>query len=172
MQQTSVRRIGPDDAERLRDLRIRSLRDAPEAFGQTITDATARERQDWQQQARQASSGDRRAWFIAEDESGRPVGLVQGRRRPPEHLLIFSMWVDPLLRRTGLGRQLIEGVEAWARTWGGRWSVLWVFGTNEPAIRFYRRLGFEVELETPDAESGRTYGALAMSRTIAAPERR
>ena len=43
--------------------------------------------------------------------------------------------------------------------------------TNEPAIRFYRRLGFEVELDTPDAESGRTYGALAMSRRILPPER-
>ena len=171
MPQISVHRIGPNDGDDLRDLRLRSLRDAPEAFGQTVEDASAREVQDWHQQARQASAGDRRAWFIAEDESGRPNGLVQGRRRPPEHLLIFSMWVDPELRRSGVGRQLIEAVEAWACTWGGRHSVLWVFGTNEPAIRFYRRLGFEVELDTPDAESGRTYGALAMSRRIVPPER-
>ena len=171
MPETSVRRIEPDDGDLLRELRLRSLRDAPEAFGQTVEDATAREVEDWQQLARQSSAGERRAWFIAEDESGRPAGLVQGRRRPPEHLLIFSMWVDPSVRRSGVGRQLIEAVEAWALMWGGRHSVLWVFGTNEPALRFYRRLGFEVELEGPDAESGRTYGALAMARRILPPER-
>jgi GNAT superfamily N-acetyltransferase len=166
MPQITVRRIGPEGGGILRDLRLRSLRDAPTAFGQTVTDAAARDDQDWQQQARQASTGDRRAWFIAQDDGARLVGLVQGRRRPPADLLIFSMWVDPDLRRSGVGRQLIDAVLAWSRSWGGGHSVLWVFGTNEPAIRFYRRLGFQVEHGTADAASGRTYGALAMSRSV------
>jgi GNAT superfamily N-acetyltransferase len=166
MPQIIVRRIGPLEGATLRDLRLRSLRDAPEAFGQNVVDAAARDDQDWQQQARQASYGDRRAWFIAEDEAHHRFGLVQGRRRPPSDLLIFSMWVDPAQRRSGVGRQLIDGLEEWSRTWGATHSVLWVFGTNEPAIRFYRRLGFEVEPDSADADSGRTYGALAMSRPV------
>ena len=44
--------------------------------------------------------------------------------------------------------------------------MLWVFGGNEPAIRFYERLGFAVEQDTDDAATGRGYGALAMSRPI------
>jgi RimJ/RimL family protein N-acetyltransferase len=44
--------------------------------------------------------------------------------------------------------------------------VLWVFAANEPAIRFYERLGFAVELEGDDSASGRAYGALAMSRHV------
>lgn len=165
MPQITVRRIRSTDGQLLQALRLRSLSDDPNAFGQSAADAMARDQSDWLHQARQASEGDRRAWFIAEDANGRGVGLVQGRRRPPAELLIFSMWVDAELRRAGIGRQLMDAVESWARQWGATHSVLWVFGTNEPAIRFYRRLGFSVELETDDADSGRSYGALAMSRS-------
>ncbi|MEA2621240.1 MAG: hypothetical protein QOH61_150 [Chloroflexota bacterium] len=189
MERISVERIGPDDGNLLREARLRSLADSPEAFGQTVADAGARDDADWQQQARQSSSGERRAWFLATAATGpghsdglgaghagdgatasrrsrRPLGLVQGRRRLPADLLIFSMWVDPEVRRLGVGRRLIEDVESWAREWGATRSVLWVFAANEPAIRFYRKLGFDLELDGDDAASGRTYGALAMSRAI------
>ncbi len=119
----------------------------------------------WRQQARAAASGDRRAWFIA--ETGPPwvaLGLVNGRRRPPTDVLLFSMWVDPAGRRRGIGRRLIEALDAWASRWGAQRTVLWVFAGNEPAIRFYLRLGFMIEMNGPDAETGKSYGALAMVR--------
>lgn len=158
-----VRRIRPEDGELLREMRLRSLDDAPEAFGQSVSEASMRGEADWQQQARQASTGDRRAWFLAHGPTG-VTGLVQGRRRPPRDLLVFSMWVDPQTRRGGVGRRLIETVEAWAGEWGATRTVLWVFGSNELALRFYRRLGFEVDTTGEDADSGRNFGALAMSR--------
>lgn len=166
-----VRRIRDDEAELLRELRLRSLNDAPEAFGQTADEAAARVDEEWRQQARSAASGDRRSWFIAETGTQpRTIGLVNGRRRPPDDVMLFSMWVEPESRRLGVGRSLIGALDAWAREWGARRTVLWVFAGNEPAIRFYERLGFAVEEDTPDAEIGRSYGALAMSRvTGAAP---
>jgi GNAT superfamily N-acetyltransferase len=78
--------------------------------------------------------------------------------------MIFSMWVDPSVRRTGVGARLIEAAEAWAAAWSARTSVLWVFAGNEPAIRFYHRIGFTVQLEGDDARTGAPYGALAMTR--------
>jgi GNAT superfamily N-acetyltransferase len=161
----SVRRIRDDEADLLRELRLRSLRDAPEAFGQTADDAAARFDDEWRQQARAAANGERRAWYLAETGSPpRAIGLVNGRRRPPDDLLVFSMWVEPESRRFGVGRDLIDAIEAWSRNWGARRTVLWVFAGNEPAIRFYQRLGFALEEDTVDAEIGRSYGALAMSR--------
>src|SRR4051794_25844258 len=115
--------------------------------------------------ARQASTGDRRTWLIAMS-GGVPVGVVQGRRRPPSDLLVFSMWIDPGHRRRGLGAALIDAVIDWSRTWGGAHVVLWVFAANEAAIRFYQRLGFTAEDDTDDAKSGASYGALAMSRSV------
>jgi ribosomal protein S18 acetylase RimI-like enzyme len=47
--------------------------------------------------------------------------------------------------------------------------VLWVLAANEPAMRFYDRIGFTVLSAGPDAESGRAYGAFAMERASAQP---
>ncbi|MFN8622636.1 MAG: GNAT family N-acetyltransferase [Chloroflexota bacterium] len=165
-----IRRIRPDEGPLLRELRLRSLADSPDAFGQHVEDAELQPAAEWTATAKAAAGGDRRAWFIAEvprpDGDARAVGLVLGRRRPPDVLLIFSMWVDPAVRRLGVGSRLIATAEAWASTWGARESVLWVFGANDPAIRFYHRLGFTTDRDTDDARTGAQYGALAMRRRI------
>jgi GNAT superfamily N-acetyltransferase len=96
-----------------------------------------------------------------------PVGLVLGRRRPPDTVLVFSMWVEPAVRRRGVGAQLIDGIDEWARAWGATSTLLWVFAANEPAIRFYQRIGFIIEATGPDAETGIPYGAFAMRRLLA-----
>jgi GNAT superfamily N-acetyltransferase len=161
----TIRRVAPDDWATLRDLRIRSLRDSPQAFGQSVDDALRLTDVDWTHLARQASTGERRTWLIAVSRE-QPIGVVQGRRRPPSDLLVFSMWVDAGWRRHGIGAALIDAVTDWGRTWGANRVVLWVYAANEAAIRFYQRLGFGQEDGTDDAKSGASYGALAMSRTV------
>lgn len=164
-----IRRITPADWALLREMRLASLMDAPEAFGQRYENAASEPEAEWRSAARASASGDRRAWFIARAGSGtdaRHVGLVQARRRPPEDCLLFSMWVAPAARRSGAGRLLVNAVATWAAGWGGKRVVLWVFGANEGALRFYHRLGFKVRPEGPDAESGRSFGALAMELPV------
>lgn len=160
-----IRRIRPDDGRLLRDLRLRSIADAPQAFGQPLEEARSRPERDWSRSARQSSRGNDRTWLIAETATG-AVGLVQGRRRRPRTLLLFSMWVDPEVRRIGVGRLLIERLEEWALGWGGEETILWVLGGNGTAIGFYRDLGFAVTHGGKDAESGARLGALAMRRKI------
>lgn len=164
-----VRRIRSDDAQLLRELRLRSLADAPDAFGQSLDDAAARPDAEWSAEVRASSDGDRRAWFIAETDGDGPpgaLGVVLVRRRPPDVALVFSMWVEPRVRRSGVGRALIQAASDWAASWGAERVVLWVVASNEPGSRFYRRLGFTLVESGPDAESGRAYGALAMTRAI------
>jgi len=167
-----VRRITPADWHLLRELRLASLRDAPEAFGQRYEQAAAEQESEWRSAARASSSGDRRAWFLArtgDAAAADALGLVQARRRPPSDCLVFSMWVAPAARRGGVGVALIDAVAEWARSWGAQRIVLWVFGANEGALRFYERIGFRVVPEGPDAESGRAFGALAMELPIGHP---
>ena len=164
-----IRRITPEYWGLLREMRLASLMDAPEAFGQRHEVAAAEPESEWRSAARASSSGDRRAWFIARADLGattRDVGLVQARHRPPNDCLLFSMWVAPAARRSGAGRQLVNAVATWAAGWGAKRVVLWVFGANEGALRFYERLGFKVVPEGADAESGRSFGALAMELPI------
>ena len=149
----------------LRDLRLRSIADAPDAFGQTLSEARARPETEWRRSARQSSRGDNRIWLIAETADD-TVGLVQGRKRRPSTLLLFSMWVDPSVRRQNVGRSLVESLEAWAVRWDARETILWVYGGNASAIRFYRDLGFTPLREGGDAEAGARFRALAMRRDI------
>jgi GNAT superfamily N-acetyltransferase len=162
----AVRRIQPDDWPLLRDLRLASLRDAPEAFGQRLDEAATFDDRDWMSTARASARGYRRAWFIAWDENEQPVGVVQARRRLPDTCLLFSMWVAPSVRRQGAGRALVQAVDDWGRSWGAARIVLWVLSTNEGAHRFYEQIDFHVVRQGADAESGAAYGALAMERRL------
>jgi GNAT superfamily N-acetyltransferase len=114
--------------------------------------------------ARAASAGDRRAWFLAVDDAAKPMGLVLGRRRPPDECLLFSMWVHPDARRQGTGHALVQAVADWAAAWGARRVILWVILGNDDARLFYERIGFRVLTSGPDAETGQAYGAVAMER--------
>ena len=160
----SVERIKPDEWQILRDIRLRSLQDAPEAFGQRYEEAAATADDEWKSIVRASAFGDRRTWILARDEAGTPVGVVQGRRRPPQDCLLFSMWVDPAARRLGVGRSLVDAIQDWAEGWNAERVVLWVLAANEPAMRFYDRIGFSTLNEGPDAISGHAWGAFAMAR--------
>jgi ribosomal-protein-alanine N-acetyltransferase len=76
------------------------------------------------------------------------------------------MWVDPAARGTGVGRALLEAVQAWGSSWGAKEIVLWVFESNRPAIRLYETSGFEHLMSGSDAEAGIQWKALAMRRRI------
>lgn len=160
----SVRRITPDEWHLLRDIRLRSLLESPNAFGQRYDEASAGTDHDWQANARASAAGNRRAWFIARSETGVAVGVVQARRRAPADCLLFSMWVAPDARRLGAGSALVDAVEGWGRSWGSQRVILWVLAANEPALRFYYRIGFTLLNHGPDVDSGRAYGAFAMER--------
>ena len=163
----SIDRIKASEWQLLRDIRMRSLLDAPEAFGQRYDEALQQADSEWKSIARSSTAGNRRSWFIARDDAGQPIGVVQGRRRPPADCLLFSMWVDPHARRHGVGRALVDAVQDWAESWGGQRVVLWVIAGNESAMRFYDRIGFSVLTQGADADSGHSYGALAMERRAA-----
>jgi GNAT superfamily N-acetyltransferase len=163
--EVSIDRIKPGEWKLLRDIRLRSLEDSPEAFGQRLDEALAMADNEWRSIARTSAAGNRRIWLLARNETGEPIGVVQARRRSPGDCLLFSMWVAPDARRLGVGRLLVDAIQDWGESWGAERVVLWVLAANEPALRFYERLGFSLLNEGADAESGRHYGAFAMERT-------
>ena len=171
--QARVRRIRADEGALLKTLRVRALAEEPEAFGESVAEAEARDEAEFMARARAASEGDRRAWFLAElaPEPGSgadhvAIGLAMGRRRPPDTCMVFSVWVADTARGHGVGRALVEAIAGWARSWAAITLVLWVYRSNEPAIRFYERLGFMVQWDGPDAELGAPHDALAMVRGV------
>jgi len=124
-----------------RDLRLRALRDAPDAFGSTLEAEAARTDEDWAQRATRAAVGDAdQAWIAAHAEVA--CGLVWGKRVAEDTVEVFQMWVAPQARGLGAGRCLLEAVVAWARELGVARVCLGVTAGESAAARLYRSHGF------------------------------
>jgi GNAT superfamily N-acetyltransferase len=130
-------RLAADQWARLRDLRVRALRDAPDAFGATLDDALARSPEEWAAQIENLPT------FVAVRD-GADVGMVRLARDSArgDTAWLISMWVAPEARRGGVGTALVDAAMAWARADGRTRLLLDVADHNGAAIAFYARLGF------------------------------
>jgi len=55
---------------------------------------------------------------------------------------LWAVYVDPLMKRRGVGKALVAFCEAEARARGRDSVSLWVFRDNAPARAFYQALGY------------------------------
>jgi ribosomal-protein-alanine N-acetyltransferase len=74
------------------------------------------------------------------EQAGRVMGFLVCRRTDPGEAEILNLAVAPALRRQGVGRQLLD---AFLASHPGN-VFLEVRESNQPARRFYERLGFEL----------------------------
>jgi ribosomal protein S18 acetylase RimI-like enzyme len=58
---------------------------------------------------------------------------------------IFLLYVEPEHRRRGIATALMQRAETWTASQGDRQIALQVFGQNQTAVEFYRRLGYQVQ---------------------------
>lgn len=132
----STRRIGADDWAALRDVRLRSLADSPDAFGSTLAAAEALAESVWRERA--SGSG---PVVLAFDDS-LPVALG-GAYAPPDatDAMIWGMWTAPEARGHGLARRILADLLAWCRD-RGLGVLLDVTEGNDPARHLYVAAGF------------------------------
>lgn len=150
-----VRPVGPGDWRRWRDLRLRALADAPDAFGQTL--AEAREMVDDAWMAAVAFDPSRGAWFAERD--GLAIGTTVARIAPDRlRSNLYAMWVAPEARRCGAARALVEAARTWARDRGACELALRVTSTNRAATGLYLATGF---VDTGAREELRTGSGIA-----------
>ncbi|HEY0492010.1 MAG TPA: GNAT family N-acetyltransferase, partial [Candidatus Dormibacteraeota bacterium] len=89
-----VRRLGPADWEEFRQIRLRALAEAPEAFSSTLADAVRLDQREWMERL----AG--RAQFLA--LTG-PISVgTAGGIQAESCAELISMWVDPSCRRSGV----------------------------------------------------------------------
>jgi GNAT superfamily N-acetyltransferase len=136
MAEFEIARAEVADWERVRAVRLRALRDAPDAFGTLLAEDLARPPDAWQARLR----SDAAATFLA-TRDGADVGLATGA--PYDDTAgLFGMFVDPQARGAGVGRALVEAVIEWARSEGHALIRLDVGDHNASAIRLYETCGF------------------------------
>ncbi len=135
----SIRRLGPDDWQAYREIRLEALNAHPEAFLSTP--------EGFATQGEEALRGllGRMAFFAGIAEDGRLLGLMafdigQGPRQAHRGSL-YQVYVRPEARGTGLAQALLDAVFGHAT---GKVSQihLGVADGNAPALRLYERNGF------------------------------
>lgn len=143
-----VREALPDDWEAWRDLRLRALRDSPDAFGSTYEREVAFTEADWRDRLSGRSGTYMLAWV-----GGSPVGIGGGYLADDEWLQVIAMWTEPGLRGHGVGHAVLTSVVAWAGSRGLR-VRLDVERGNVAARQSYERAGFVATGETRPIREG------------------
>lgn len=134
---TFVVRAAEDDWCGVRELRLRALADAPDAFAATLAGERDQPEAFWR--ARLASP---RAVTLVATDGGAHVGLIVVADVDDETAGIYAVWVAPAARGRGVGDALLAAAIDEARRRGRARAVLDVGVANAPARALYRRHGF------------------------------
>lgn len=158
---TETRVLAPDEWPIWRELRLRALADAPEAFSSTLEGALARDGEEgpgreayWRGYFRLPGA----AYVAVRDEDGEEVAAGMARLvttlTPGQAADLFSVWVAPEHRGHGVGHALISAcVDHLAAHHPMARLRLAVVETNRPARRLYESCGFGVIGRNPDDDA-------------------
>lgn len=138
----SIRQLTPDDAPTYRDLRLRALREHPQAFTSDWEDA--RQRPPEESLQRLASAGV--TFWGAFDKRGALCGMVglecTSHAKQRHKGSVVAMYVAREAAGRGLGRELLQALLLHAKAIGLTDLGLTVTEGNASALWLYRQAGF------------------------------
>ena len=137
-----IRRLTPDDAPTYRELRLRALREHPDAFTSDWEEASTRPLEE----SRQRLASVWVPFWGAFDEGGALAGMVglecaSGAKQRHKGTVV-AMYVSREAAGRGIGRELLQALVLHAAAIGLTDLVLTVTEGNSSAIRLYREAGF------------------------------
>ncbi|PIT06525.1 acyl-CoA acyltransferase [Bradyrhizobium nitroreducens] len=150
----TVRELEPSDVEAFREIRLEGLRLHPDAFGSVHAVEAKETLADF---AAKIVRGGLFGGFVEGRLEGMAGFGVSSAAQLSHKGILGGMYVREALRGSGLAEAIVKTVLAHA---GRRVEQvqLSVAATNERAIRFYRRLGFQAYATEPRAlKVGQTY---------------
>jgi arylformamidase len=137
-----IRQLTRDDAAEYLALRLRALREHPDAFRSSFEEESAKN-VEWS--AHRLAGGD--GFFLGAFESGTMIGTVgvqtEARTKLRHQATVIGMYVAAEHARHGVGRALVDACIARSRDIGTLETlILTVTSANAQAVRLYRRAGF------------------------------
>ncbi|WP_205959667.1 GNAT family N-acetyltransferase [Ramlibacter humi] len=163
-----IRRLQPEDALAYRELRLRALREHPEAFTSSWEEDSAKP----PEASRQRLASTNTMFWGAFDDAGMLAGMVglerlpRAKERHKGH--VVGMYVAPEAAGRGAGRALLQALLDEAIAGGLTDLVLTVTEGNGAAQRLYEKAGFRAFGTEPRAivVDGRAHGKVHMHRAL------
>lgn len=161
----TIRPFQANEWRAYRDLRLRALQEAPDAFCSTFAGARQIPDADWQ--ARLANIQSDRDYPIAALLADQPIAMAWATidSSYPTHANLFQMWVAPECRGQGVGKQVVQAAIAWAIDRQLQSLHLSVTDGDTPARHLYESLGFVAVGELEPMRSGS--GLMLQNMTLA-----
>jgi ribosomal protein S18 acetylase RimI-like enzyme len=131
-----IRAAEPSDWEAVRDIRLRSLREEPDAYASDYQTEARFEPIVWKQRLATASS------YLAFDDDHALVGIATGLDTGDGDTYVVGMYVTPEARGSGGAHRLLDAIADLATRRHGKRLVLEAAESNIRATCAYRSYGF------------------------------
>ncbi len=134
-----IKRATEDDWQLVKAVRLRALREDPDAFGSSLAREEQFRESHWRMRLRTVAT------WLALDEAGDPRGtisMMQEPGSPVDDRHVIGLWVAPESRRQGIGWSLLDAIKHAAAVDGARTVSLWLVDGNHAAGDLYVRAGF------------------------------
>ena len=160
--QVIVSLLSKDEWERLRDIRIRALKENPEAFGADLNEIQSRSKEDWLKDYNKED-------YLVASIDGVDVGMLYIEVLNGDHgatCWIGGCWTDPAYRGKGVMRALFNYIDenADAKKWTRQGLGVWTDNFN--AIKAYEFLGFKFAGEKmPGSRDGKFFQHMVRNRS-------
>lgn len=133
-----VELLTPDDWQRLREIRLRALKESPLAFGGKLEEEKLKSETAWRERYEIED-------YLVASISGEDVGMLYIEVLEGDHgatCWIGGCWSDPQYRGKGIMRALFDFIDVNAIKKGWQRQGLGVYVDNEIATKTYEALGF------------------------------
>lgn len=130
--------LSPDEWQRLREIRLRALKESPMAFGAKLNEERAKPESAWRE--RYAIED-----YLVASIGEHDVGMLYVEVLKGDHgatCWVGGCWSDPRFRGKGIMRALFNFIDANAIEKGWQRQGLGVYVDNESATKTYEALGF------------------------------
>lgn len=137
-QSMKIRRLGRDEVDAFRHIRLEALRCEPDAFASSYDDWALLSADEWRQRLEDP--------VIVAFQNDEPVGLIGLHRERPRKMAhraqIVMVYVRKNWRGSGLAKKLLDVITNYAQETSVTQLELTVSAENPIAMRFYKREGF------------------------------
>jgi ribosomal protein S18 acetylase RimI-like enzyme len=149
-QKIEIRELKPDEWEIYRDIRLKALKDEPDAFISTYDETSKRAESEW----RQKLISQERSFTLFAFRNGKAIGMMGTYQDSSDNqgvLDLFGVYVLREHRGTGVAQELMKNIISRARKIPGVTKIrLECEYSQIAARRFYEKVGFKKYDDNPD----------------------